>query len=32
MVGAHHEDDEDEELVETSEVNMMYLGRDETFK
>ena len=31
MAGAHH-DDEDEELIETNEVPMNYLGREETFK
>lgn len=31
MAGAHH-DDEEEELIETNEVPMNYLGREETFK
>jgi hypothetical protein len=32
MIGAHHEDDEDDDLIETNEVAMNYLGREDTFK
>jgi len=32
MAGAHHEDDEEEEFLELNEVQMNYLGRDESFK
>jgi len=32
MVGAHHEDDEEDEFLELNEVQMNYLGRDESFK
>lgn len=32
MVGGHHEDEEEEDILHENESNMMYMGRDETFK
>jgi hypothetical protein len=32
MSGKIHEEEEEDEFVEMNEINMMYMGRDETFK
>lgn len=32
MSGKIHEEEEDEDFVEMNEINMMYMGRNETFK
>ena len=30
--GKHHDDDDDVELMHEAEINMQYLGRDDTFR
>jgi hypothetical protein len=32
MLGAHHDDEEEEDLIDTAEIPMNYLGREDNFK
>ena len=32
MAGKHHEDDEEDDLIDNSETPMNYLGREDSFK